>query len=272
MLEAQPELPIGSCPSAARSACPEGGSSLFEASVASWSRSRLACRLGRRVCRSRSRECLRDPEGARGGGYGRGGDHSAENLRLYCKRHNALLRSRSTGARRWTDSGARRIGSRRRRKGTPSRRGSPGLGPDQVGVRLLDRARIPRRPAVAVLPFEKRLRDPDSEYLSDGVAETLIDKLSLLPDLKVIGVWRMPVSAFASSRAASGRMVSASWRWPSSTPDSAGRTRRSNGWTKPSKCATKHAASAFRSSLRHNPFTFLTQDLRRAEDNPVRPP
>jgi TolB-like protein/Flp pilus assembly protein TadD len=40
--------------------------------------------------------------------------------------------------------------------------------------------------SVAVLPFENLGGDPDSEYLSDGVAETLINKLSRLPDLKVI--------------------------------------------------------------------------------------
>ena len=40
--------------------------------------------------------------------------------------------------------------------------------------------------SVAVLPFENVGGDPDSEYLSDGVAETLINKLSRLPNLKVI--------------------------------------------------------------------------------------
>jgi eukaryotic-like serine/threonine-protein kinase len=40
--------------------------------------------------------------------------------------------------------------------------------------------------SVAVLPFENVGGDPDREYLSDGVAETLINKLSRLPDLKVI--------------------------------------------------------------------------------------
>jgi len=40
--------------------------------------------------------------------------------------------------------------------------------------------------SIAVLPFENASGDPDSEYLSDGVAETLIDKLSVLPDLEVI--------------------------------------------------------------------------------------
>ena len=40
--------------------------------------------------------------------------------------------------------------------------------------------------SVAVLPFENVGGDPDSEYLSDGVAESLINKLSRLPNLKVI--------------------------------------------------------------------------------------
>jgi serine/threonine-protein kinase len=52
--------------------------------------------------------------------------------------------------------------------------------------------RSPARPvtdlidSVAVLPFENVGGDPDSEYLSDGVAESLINKLSQLPNLKVI--------------------------------------------------------------------------------------
>jgi serine/threonine-protein kinase len=40
--------------------------------------------------------------------------------------------------------------------------------------------------SVAVLPFENVGGDPDSEYLSDGVAESLINKLSQLPNLKVL--------------------------------------------------------------------------------------
>ena len=40
--------------------------------------------------------------------------------------------------------------------------------------------------SLAVLPFENVGGDPDREYLSDGVAENLINKLSQLPDLKVI--------------------------------------------------------------------------------------
>ena len=40
--------------------------------------------------------------------------------------------------------------------------------------------------SVAVLPFENVGGDADREYLSDGVAETLINELSRLPNLRVI--------------------------------------------------------------------------------------
>jgi serine/threonine-protein kinase len=40
--------------------------------------------------------------------------------------------------------------------------------------------------SVAVLPFENVGGDPDREYLSDGISETLINELSRLPNLKVI--------------------------------------------------------------------------------------
>jgi serine/threonine protein kinase/Tfp pilus assembly protein PilF len=39
--------------------------------------------------------------------------------------------------------------------------------------------------SIAVLPFENRSGNPDSEYLSDGLAESLIYRLSQLPNLKV---------------------------------------------------------------------------------------
>ena len=40
--------------------------------------------------------------------------------------------------------------------------------------------------SIAVLPFENATGDPNADYLSDGIAETLIDSLSQLPRLKVM--------------------------------------------------------------------------------------
>jgi adenylate cyclase len=39
--------------------------------------------------------------------------------------------------------------------------------------------------SIAVLPFENKSNDADADYLSDGLAESLIFRLSQLPDLKV---------------------------------------------------------------------------------------
>src|SRR6266496_1717154 len=39
--------------------------------------------------------------------------------------------------------------------------------------------------SIAVLPFQNRSTEPDSEYLADGLAESLIYRLSQLPNLKV---------------------------------------------------------------------------------------
>ncbi|MBA3351575.1 MAG: hypothetical protein H0U23_03970, partial [Blastocatellia bacterium] len=39
--------------------------------------------------------------------------------------------------------------------------------------------------SVAVLPFQNRSGDPNSEYLSDGLAESLIYRLTKLPNVKV---------------------------------------------------------------------------------------
>src|SRR5262249_52663481 len=44
---------------------------------------------------------------------------------------------------------------------------------------------IPEK-SIAVLPFENVTRDPDTEYLSDGISEALINSLTELQRLKVI--------------------------------------------------------------------------------------
>lgn len=40
--------------------------------------------------------------------------------------------------------------------------------------------------SIAVLPFENGSGDPDAEYFSDGVTESIISSLSKLPDVRVI--------------------------------------------------------------------------------------
>ena len=40
--------------------------------------------------------------------------------------------------------------------------------------------------SIAVLPFHNQTRDPDTEYLSDGIPESIINSLSQLPNLKVM--------------------------------------------------------------------------------------
>lgn len=40
--------------------------------------------------------------------------------------------------------------------------------------------------SIAVLPFENQNHDPDSDYLADGVTESIINRLTGLPNLKVI--------------------------------------------------------------------------------------
>src|SRR5205823_3126200 len=41
-------------------------------------------------------------------------------------------------------------------------------------------------PSLAVLPFENKNKDPDVEYLGDGLTESLIDQMSRLSSLKVM--------------------------------------------------------------------------------------
>jgi len=61
-----------------------------------------------------------------------------------------------------------------------------------VGVFFLGRytnsnqsAELPAK-SIAVLPFENQNRDPDTDYLSDGIPESIINSLSQLPNLKVM--------------------------------------------------------------------------------------
>src|SRR5258708_22473994 len=40
--------------------------------------------------------------------------------------------------------------------------------------------------SIAVLPFENQSHDPNTDYLSDGVTESIINSLTQLPNLKVV--------------------------------------------------------------------------------------
>ncbi len=53
------------------------------------------------------------------------------------------------------------------------------------GYRYFDAADTERINSIAVLPFENRSGSGDTEYLSDGLADSLIYRLSQLPNLKV---------------------------------------------------------------------------------------
>jgi TolB-like protein/lipoprotein NlpI len=46
-------------------------------------------------------------------------------------------------------------------------------------------AELPAK-SIAVLPFDNQSRDPDTDYLSDGIPESIINSLSQLPNLKVM--------------------------------------------------------------------------------------
>ncbi|MGD9233941.1 MAG: tetratricopeptide repeat protein [Desulfobacterales bacterium] len=45
---------------------------------------------------------------------------------------------------------------------------------------------LPDKPSIAVLPFDNLSGDPDQEYLSDGISETIISSLSKIPKMFVI--------------------------------------------------------------------------------------
>src|SRR3989454_12115972 len=46
-------------------------------------------------------------------------------------------------------------------------------------------AELPAK-SIAVLPFDNQNRDPDTDYLSDGIPESIINSLSQLPQLRVM--------------------------------------------------------------------------------------
>ncbi|MFL6276525.1 MAG: protein kinase domain-containing protein [Blastocatellia bacterium] len=54
-----------------------------------------------------------------------------------------------------------------------------------AGLYFSARSRGAAIESIAVLPFENRSKDADTDYLSDGLAESLIYRLSQLPNLKV---------------------------------------------------------------------------------------
>src|SRR6266568_3148364 len=52
-------------------------------------------------------------------------------------------------------------------------------------IAVVQTARPPEK-SIAVLPFDNQNRDPDTDYLSDGIPESIINSLSQLPQLRVM--------------------------------------------------------------------------------------
>jgi len=61
-----------------------------------------------------------------------------------------------------------------------------GLNVGGLRSRIISRSGSPRIESIAVLPFVNVSKDPKTEYLSDGITESLIDTLSQLPNLGVM--------------------------------------------------------------------------------------
>ena len=55
-----------------------------------------------------------------------------------------------------------------------------------IGFAVYGRERSKPLDSIAVLPFEIRTNDPDDEYISDGITESISNSLTRLPGLKVI--------------------------------------------------------------------------------------
>jgi len=55
-----------------------------------------------------------------------------------------------------------------------------------VGYRLLENRGAQSARSIAILPFVNANPDPDTEYLSDGLAQSLINRLSRIPKLRVL--------------------------------------------------------------------------------------
>src|SRR5437867_4298474 len=60
------------------------------------------------------------------------------------------------------------------------------IGATGVGLYLHARNTESAIESIAVLPFDNQSNDPDADYISDGIAESIINSLARLPNLKVI--------------------------------------------------------------------------------------